>query len=207
MEEVLEVYRRPYAPVYPVVCLDESPKQLVSEVKKPFMNKKGELVFDFEYKREGAAEIYMVCEPLGGRREVFVRDSHDRMTWGKIIAHIVEEMYPEAKKICIVEDNLSAHKKYALYELFEPERARAILNKVAFVHTPVHGSWLNIAEIELNVLYGQGLQKRIATKEELEEQCSQWSSMRNGNEAKVDWQFTTKGARIKLKRLYPTIKP
>lgn len=147
----------------------------------------------------------MVVEPLGGRREVQVKDQQTRLDWAEVVAHVVEKMYPSASKIPLIQDNLSAHKKSARYELFPPERARAILDKWAFVFTPKHGSWLNIAEIELSVLTRQGLTSRVDSKEELIRQCPEWSETRNGKMSIVDWQFTTKEARIKLKRLYPSL--
>jgi hypothetical protein len=160
---------------------------------------------DYEYTREGTADIYMVVEPLGGRREVLVQDQHTRLEWAAVVAHVVEEMYPAASKITLMQDNLSAHKKSALYELFPPERARAILDKLEFMFTPKHGSWLNIAEIELRVLTRQGLTSRVESTEELVRQCTEWYETRNGKMSTVDWQFTTKDARIKLKRLYPSL--
>ena len=206
MEEVLEVYARPYNPEHPVVCLDESPKQLISERRQSFLDTKGVEHMDYEYHREGTVDLYMVVEPLGGKREVYVKDHHTRLDWAQVIAHIVEERYPTAKKLTLVQDNLSAHKKSALYELFEPERARTILNKIEFVFTPKHGSWLNIAECELSVLTRQGLKERIASKDEMIQQTTAWYQARNDQAANVDWQFTTRDARIKLKRLYPSIK-
>jgi len=205
MEEVLAVYEQPYDPTHPKVCLDESPRQLIGERREAFTDEHGILHMDYEYTREGTADIFMVVEPLGGRREVFIRDQHTRLDWAEVVAHIVEEMYSTAEKITLIQDNLSAHKKSALYELFPPERARAILEKLEFVFTPKHGSWLNIAEIELSVLTRQGLKTRIASKEELIRQCTEWYEMRNDKTSTVDWQFTTRDARIKLKRLYPSL--
>ena len=161
---------------------------------------------DFEYKREGVVDMYMIVEPLAGIREVIIKDSHNRLDWAQTVAHIVEDMYPSAEKITLVEDNLSAHKKSALYELFEPKRARRIIDKLEFIWTPKHGSWLNIAEIELSVLTRQGVNKRVPDKETLKTQVEAWYNLRNEKTAKVDWQFTTKDARIKLKRLYPTVQ-
>ena len=148
----------------------------------------------------------MVTEPLGGGREVFVRDRHTRLERAEITAYTVEKMFPEAEKITLIQDNLSTRKKSAFYELFQPERARSILKKPEFVFTPKHGSWLNIAEIELSVLNRQGLKGRIPTKEELIRQCDERCTMRNEKGAPVDWQFTAQDARIKLKSLYPSIK-
>jgi transposase len=206
MEEVLDVYARPYAPDAPVVGLDESPKQLIRERRESFTDAHGVEHVDYEYIREGTANLYMIVEPLAGRREVRVKDQHTRLDWAEVIAHVVEEMYPTAKKVTLIQDNLSAHKKSALYELFEPERARAIVEKLEFVYTPKHGSWLNVAECELSVLTRQGLKDRVENKEELIRQATCWYAVRNEKTAKVDWQFRTKDARIKLKRLYPSIK-
>jgi transposase len=203
---VLDVYERPYAPESPVVGLDESPRQLIGEKRESYTDDKGVEYIDYEYTREGTADLYMVAEPLGGRREVLVTDQHTRLDWAKVVAHVVEDMYPAAKKVTLVQDNLSAHKPSALYELFEPARARSILEKIEFVFTPKHGSWLNVAEIELSVLTRQGLKHRVKSKEELEAQVTAWYEERNGKMSTIDWQFTTKDARIKLKRLYPSFK-
>lgn len=199
------MYHRPYDPDNPTVCLDEARKQLISETRESYQNDKGVEYVDYEYKREGVANIYMIVEPLGGKRKVMVTDTHDRLEWARVVAHIVEDMYPQASKITLVEDNLSAHKKAALYEVFEPQRARDILNRLEFVFTPKHGSWLNIAECELSVLMRQGIKERVPSKEALITQVEAWYNTRNQKATKVDWQFTTKDARIKLKRLYPTI--
>lgn len=207
MEEVLDVYARPYNPKRPVVCLDESPKQLISESRMPFTDSKGTTYVDYEYKREGTVDLYMVTEPLDGRREVLVKDRHTRFEWAEVVAHIVENMYPGADKITLVQDNLAAHKKSAMYEIFEPERARAILRKIEFVNTPKHGSWLNIAECELSVLTRQDLKGRIPSKSEMIQKVTDWYENRNEKMTQVDWQFTTKNARVKLKHLYPTVKP
>jgi transposase len=156
------------------------------------------------YKREGVAEIFMVAEPLGGRREVVVADSHKSREWATVVGRIAEEWYAEAERITLIQDNLSAHRKAALYEVFEPKRARSILQKLDFVYTPKHGSWLNVAEIELSVLTRQGLTGRVASQDEFEQQVQAWVKQRNDKSSKVDWQFTADDARIKLKRLYPT---
>jgi hypothetical protein len=207
METVLKVYARPYDPTHPVVCFDESPKQLVSELRKPYMDKNGVVHEDYEYKREGSADLFMIVEPLGHRREVFVENSHDGLTWAKTMAYIAEQMYPSeiVKKISVIVDNLSAHKPHFLYALFPPQRASDILDKLEFIYTPAHGSWLNIAECELSVLKRQALDKRFASIQELEEQVQEWANNRNNKQKGIDWQFTTKDARTKLKKLYPTI--
>jgi len=170
MEEVLDVYQRPYDSQHPVVCWDESPQQLIGECRAPFTDSQGVKHVDYEYSREGTADVYMLVEPLGGRREVHIRARHTARDWAEEVAYIVEEMYPTAAKITLVQDNLSAHKKAALYERFAPERARAIVSKLELVFTPKHGSWLNVAEIELSVLTRQGLPARVASQAGLE-QC------------------------------------
>ena len=205
MEDVLEVYARPYDEKRPVVCMDESPRQLVSELRNSYMDKNGVKHEDYEYKREGAAELVMITEPLGGRREVRVEDNHQGTTWALIIAYIVEQMYPNADLLTLVMDNLSSHKIHNLYKVFEPQRARSIMKRLEIIYTPKHGSWLNIAECELSVLSRQALKKRFATKQELEEQVTAWAQKRNDKQKGVDGQFTTQKARIKLKKIYPTV--
>ncbi|MEM1137723.1 MAG: IS630 family transposase [Bacteroidota bacterium] len=205
MEDVLQVYQRAYEPDYPVVNLDESPKQLIGQIRKVFTDSKGVIHQDYEYHRQGVADIDMIVEALAGKREVLIKDNHKSYTYAEVISHIVEHMYKGAKKITIIEDNLSAHKLSALYEVFEPERARAIIEKIEIVRTPPHGSWLNVAECELSVLTRQGLKERVPSKEELEKQVQAWFKNRNEKQTKIDWQFTTKDARIKLKSLYPSV--
>ncbi len=185
MEEVLEVYERPYDERKPVVCLDESPCQLIGESRKGYTSQ-GVKHIDYEYKRNGTVDLYMIAEPLGGRREVFVRDHHTRLEWAEMIAYIAEVMYPNADKITLIEDNLRAHKKSALYELFKPERARNILKRIEFIFTPKHGSWLNIAECELSILSRQQLSQRIESKEKMKKLVSEWYKMRNKNHGKVN---------------------
>ena len=205
MEQVLDVYARPYDPLRPVVCLDETRKQLISEVRQGFTDTQGVVHVDYEYKREGTRTLYMLSEPLSGYRKVLVKENQDRLTWARVVAHLVEDLYSAAESITLVQDNLSAHTVSALYEIFAPERARRIVGKLELVFTPVHGSWLNMAEIELSVLVRQGLSRRIATALELERTVAAWYQARNGKQRGVDWQFTTTDARVKLKRLYPTI--
>jgi transposase len=205
MEAVLDVYERPYDPANPVICLDESPKQLISELRKPFMDSKGVFHEDYEYRREGVRDIYMVCEPLAGWREVHIRDGHDSLTYAGIIRHIAEDVHPHAQRITLVEDNLSAHKLSSLYRIMEPQKARSIISRIEVVRTPRHGSWLNIAECELSVLLKHGLKKRTPSEEQLMADAKAWYEKRNSLQKGVNWQFTTKDARIKLKRLYPSI--
>lgn len=206
MEQVLAVYERPYDADHPVVNLDESPRQLISEVRSGFMDQQGVRYEDYEYRREGVADIYMIVEALAGRRQVHIEPNHNSKTYAKIVAHIAEQMYPQARKITLVEDNLSAHKLSTLYDLFEAERARAIIQRLEVVRTPKHGSWLNIAECELSVLLQHGLKKYTPDIETLRRQATAWYEQRNLKNTKVNWQFTTKNARIKLKRLYPAFE-
>jgi hypothetical protein len=205
MEAVLDVYARAYDPDNPVIGLDESPRQLLSEVRTGFVDAHGVEHYDYEYHRQGVADLCMIVEPLAGRREVLVRDSHDRLDYARALIHVAEVMYPTARCITIVEDNHSAHKLSALYELLEPQRARAIIERLEIVRTPVHGSWLNVAELEFSVLRRQGLPTRVPSRAECERLVKLWSDQRNANAVKIDWQFTTQDARIKLKRLYPVI--
>lgn len=206
MEQVLDVYQRPYNPDHPVVNIDESPKQLISETKESYTDQKGVFYQDYEYKREGVADLYMITEALAGKREVLVKDNHNRFSYASVIEHIALEMYPKASKITLVEDNLSAHKLAALYEVLSPKKARSIIERIEVVRTPKHGSWLNIAECELSVLTRCGLNKRTPSKEQLEKDVKSWYEKRNKEQKGVNWQFTTKDARIKLKRLYPSIQ-
>jgi len=207
MESVLDVYERVYRETHPVVAIDESPQQLISQVRQGFTDSNGIHYEDYEYKREGVVDLYMVCEPLAGEREIFVKDNHNRLNWAEVVRIVAEEQYPNAKRITIVCDNLTAHKPSALYEILPAERARQILRRIEFVHTPKHGSWLNVAENELSVLKRVGIKKRVGSREELEKQIAEYQERRNKRGVKVEWQFTTKDARVKLKRLYPPLKP
>ncbi len=207
MEQVLDVYERPYNPAHPVVNLDESPLQLVSETHKRFSDSQGVIHTDYEYKREGVVDLFLICEPLAGKRHVLVKAHHNRLCWAESIAFIAEQLYADALKITIVQDNLSAHQPAALYELFPPPVAHRILKRIEFVHTPKHGSWLNVAEIELSVLKRVGLAKRIADRLTLQQQLYDYLNTRNTNEFRINWRFTTKQARVKLKKLYPSINP
>lgn len=205
MEQVLDVYQREYDEQYPVVCLDESPKQLMGEKRVPVQTSDGTTLCDSEYIGEGVVPLYMLFEPLAGQRQVHVRESNNRLEWARLVAELVENQYAGAAKVTLVQDNLRAHKPAAMYEVFEPERAKAILDKLEFVFTPRHGSWLNMAEIEFSVLTRQATKGRIADKQLLAERVEQWQIKRNEKQAKANWQFRAKDARIKLKKLYPTI--
>jgi transposase len=204
MEEVLDVYERHYDKSCPMICLDESPHQLISETKSSFLDK-GIKHMDYEYRREGVADIFMICEPKRGKRFVQVKDTHDSHQWARVVAFIAEKLYPEAKRITLVQDNLTAHRKAALYEVFAAERARNILRRIEFVYTPKHGSWLNMAEIELSVLNRVALKQRIQSKAQLQKQIQAYLKEKNKAAIQINWQFTTKDARTKLKKLYPNV--
>ena len=205
MEMVLDVYKRPYDKRYPVVCMDESPKQLIAETKTPVPASPGQPARrDYEYKRCGVCNIFMGCEPLAGKRIVKITERKTKKDWAQFLGDIANQ-YRKAEKITLVMDNLNTHTPGALYETFVPDKAKKLWDRFEFVFTPKHGSWLNMAEIELNVLIGQCLGRRIDTLEEVEQEASAWQQHRNNKEAKVNWQFTTKDARIKLSRLYPTL--
>jgi len=205
MEQVLDVYQRPYDGQNPVVCLDESPKQLIREKRVPVQASDGTGLYDSEYIREGVVQLYMVFEPLAGQRKVHLRESNNRLEWARLVAELVEKRYAAATKVTLVQDNLRAHKPAAMYEVFEPQRAKAILDRLEFVFTPKHGSWLNMAEIEFSVLTRQAIKGRIADRQLLAERVQAWQQKRNKKQVKANWQFKTKDARIKLRKLYPTI--
>jgi hypothetical protein len=206
MEKVLDVYKRPYNPLRPVVCMDESPKQLIGETKTPISARPGSVEkHDYEYERKGVCNIFMSNEPLRGKRMVKITERKTKIDWAFFMEEIAEQ-YLEAEKITIVMDNYDTHKEGSFYDAFPPEKAKAILNRFEFVFTPKHGSWLNMAEIELNVLMGQCLNRQIDSIEEIKKEVKAWEEARNNKDAKIDWQFTTEDARIKLRRLYPTFK-
>ena len=207
MEEVLDVYTRPYDPKRPLICMDETSKQLIEETRVPLPARKGKpRKYDYEYTRHGVSNVFMVFEPLAARRQVKVTDRRTRRDWAELMRELVDEHYPEAEVITLVMDNLNTHTKGSLYEAFEPEEARRIARRLEFHYTPKHGSWLNMAEIELSVLSRQCLDRRIADKAVLAREVGAWEEERNRNGASIDWRFTTSDARIKLKKLYPTIQ-
>ena len=206
MEDVLEVYHLPYDPDYPVVCMDESSKQLVGEVHEPIPCKPGQpLRMDDEYVRKGVVEIFMEVEPLGGRRHVEITERRTRKDWAWMIKQMLDERYPDAIQVRLVMDNLNTHNIASLYETFEPQEARRLAERLDIHHTPKHGSWLNMAEIELSVLKGQCLNRRIADMTTMQAEVAIWERDRNNSTRNIDWQFTTTDARIKLKRLYPKL--
>jgi hypothetical protein len=207
MEQVLETYKKPYDARKPMVCMDETSKQLVKETRQPIAIEAGQpLRYDYEYERHGVANLFMFCEPLRGWRRVSVTEHRTKVDWARQIKRLVDENYPDVQRITLVMDNLNTHRLSSLYEAFPPAEARRLIDKLEVVHTPKHGSWLNIAEIELNVLSRQCLDQRIADQRLLVKQTNAWETDRNAATVKVDWQFTTEDARIKLKRLYPKIQ-
>ena len=206
MELVLDVYKIAYSEAFPVICMDESPKQLIKESRTAIERKPGhDAKEDYEYERCGVANIFMANEPLAGKRYVKVTERKTKTDWAAFIKEIADKHYPLAQKIRLVMDNLPTHKPAALYEAFPPEEAKRIWDRFEFIYTPKHGSWLNMAEIELNVLMGQCLNRRIDNIETIKQEVNAWQQDRNNKEATINWQFTNDKARIKLKKLYPTI--
>lgn len=206
MESVLDIYKTPYNKAIPVICMDESPKQLIKETRLPIARKPGsDAKADYEYERCGVANIFMANEPLAGKRYVKVTERRTKIDWATFVKDIADTYYPKAEKIKLVMDNLATHKPAALYETFSPQEAKRIWDRFEFIYTPKHGSWLNMAEIELNVLMGQCLDRRIDDMEIMKKEVSAWQKDRNNKDATINWQFTNDKARIKLKKLYPTI--
>jgi hypothetical protein len=204
MEDVLEVYTQPYDPKRPQVCMDETSKQLLADVQEPLPMQPGQPQrIDYEYKREGVADLFMFFEPLAGKRFVKATDQRTRKDWARAMKELADEKYPQAEKIVIVMDNLNTHSPVSFYETFEPDEARRLSDRFEFHHTPKHGSWLNMAEIELGVLIRQCLTRRISDKVTLEREVKAWQDDRNAKVVTVDWRFKTADARIKLKYLYP----
>jgi len=206
MEDILEVYRRPYDPDRPLVCMDETTKQLTKETHRALPAEPGiPARFDYEYERNGVSNLFMFYEPFGVKRYVSITDRRTKIDWAFQIKELLDNYYPNVKKVVLIMDNLNTHTGASLYETFAPNEARRLLERLEIHYTPKHGSWLNIAEIELRVLSGQCLNRRIPDKKTLEQEVTQWQIKRNFLQAKVDWRFYTDNARIKLKRLYPTI--
>jgi hypothetical protein len=207
MEDVLEVYHRPYDERRPLVCLDEASKQLIGETVQPLPAERGRPErFDYEYVRHGTANLFMISEPLLGWRAVHVTERRTAKDFAEVLRWLVEDVHAEAEKVVVVMDNLNTHKLAALYEAFEPKQARRIAEKLEIHHTPKHGSWLNMAEIELSALARQCLDQRIESSEKLRQEVEAWESERNEQQVEIKWQFTTADARIKLHRLYPVIQ-
>jgi transposase len=206
MEQVLDVYKIPYDKHFPVVCMDESPKQLIKETRIPINMKPGqEKKVDCEYERCGVCNIFMANEPLLGKRHVEVKSSKTKRDWAFFIRGLADRHYASATKIRLVMDNLNTHSPSALYEVFEPNEAKRVWDRFEFIYTPKHGSWLNMAEIELNVLNGQCLSRRIDNIDKVKDEVEAWCASRNNMKAKINWQFTTGDARVKLRTLYPKL--
>ena len=208
MEDVLDVYTRPYDPRRPQVCLDETSVQLIGEKRVPVPMAPGRPVrFDYEYERNGVCALFMVNEPLRGWREVVVGDHRTAIDFAHVVKHLVDVHYPNAERIVLVMDNLNTHTPGSLYEAFEPTEARRLADKLEIHYTPKHASWLNMAETELSVLSGQCLDRRIPNRDMLVREVGAWMHDRNVDQSTIDWRFTTNDSRIKLKRLYPAILP
>jgi len=206
MEDVLDVYEMPYNPAIPVVCMDEKPYQLLGEVRDSWAMRPGDdKKVDSEYTRNGTCSIFAFIEPLGGMHHVSVREHRTAKDWAEEIKYLSDVMYPNAEKIILVMDNLNTHAPSSLYKAFTPEEARRIIKRLEIHYTPKHGSWLDIAEIELNVMTRQCLSRRIRSIENLQRELSVWENERNSKQAGVNWQFKTKDARIKLTSLYPDL--
>ena len=207
MEDVLEVYTRPHDPSRPVVCLDELSKQLVAETRTPIPAEPGQPErVDYEYERCGTANLFMLNEPLVGQRQVIVTERRTAVDFAQVVRDLVDVHYPRAEQMVLVMDNLNTHQPAALYEAFEPAEARSLLERLEIHHTPKHGSWLNMAEIEFSVLSRQCLDRRIPNIDTLTQEVAAWEQARNASPRPVNWRFTTPDARIKLKRLYPSIQ-
>jgi len=205
MEDVLDVYTRPYDEERPLVCMDETSKQQIMEVRRPITALPGrEHRYDAEYKRNGVSNLFMFFAPLKGWRHVKVTDHRTKVDWAQALKELVDEHFPKVKKITLVMDNLNTHSPSSLYEAFCPDEAKRILNRLDIHYTPKHGSWLNMAEIELSVLGRQCLSRRIPDQLSLRNEIAAWETARNEKAATIDWRFTTGDARVKLKRLYPS---
>lgn len=206
MEDILEVYKRPYDFFHPLVCMDETSRQHIGETRIPIPAAPGQPEkYDYEYERNGVSNIFMIYEPLGGKRHVIVTDRRTKTDWAECIKNMTDDYFPFAEKITLITDNLNTHKPSSLYEAFPPEEARRILSKLEIHYTPKHGSWLNMAEIEFSALQRQCLDCRISDQETLKNKTADWERNRNQKSVKTDWQFTTEDARIKLRKLYPSI--
>jgi hypothetical protein len=205
MEDILDVYTRPYDPRRPQVCMDEASKQLLDQVAPPLPLATGRPVReDYEYVRGGTANLFILCEPLRGWRHLRVTERRTKVDWAHCIKELVDRHYPDAERIVLVMDNLNTHTPASLYEAFPPAEAKRLTDRLEIHHTPKHGSWLNMAEIELSVLGRQCLDRRIADAEGLMREVAAWEAARNDADAVINWRFTTADARIKLKRLYPS---
>jgi hypothetical protein len=206
MEDILTVYKQDFKPNEPLICMDETSKQLTKETRCPIPTAPARPArYDYEYERNGVCNLFMFFEPLAGKRHVSVTERRTKADWASQIKELVDVRYPTAQKITLVMDNLNTHGGASLYEVFQPDEARRLLDRLQIHYTPKHGSWLNMAEIELSVLSRQCLNRRIPNKATLRTEVAAWQKRRNSAKAKVDWRFTTSEARTKLKRLYPTL--
>jgi hypothetical protein len=204
MEDVLDVYQRPYDPLKPVVCIDETNKQLIKQTRIPCAPGQLEIV-DYEYERNGVADVFMIFEPLAGKRDTIVTTTRTSIDFANVLKHTSDILYPHAEKIILVNDNLNTHGPSSLYKAFPPEEAHRIANRFEWHYTPKHASWLDMAEIEIGIMSRQALAKPLPDLKSFKSHIEAWTKQRNAQGGKVNWQFTTKDARIKLKRLYPTI--
>jgi len=208
MEDVLEVYERPYDEQHPVVCLDEAAKQILGETREPVPMQPGQKErFDNEYERRGTCALFMLFEPLVSWRKVLVKARRTGLDYADVVRYLCDEKYPAVEKIVLVQDNLNTHGVWSLYAAFEPHEARRLAQRIEWHYTPRHGSWLNMAEIELSVLARQCLQERMETQQDIDEQVKAWQQRRNAAKVRVEWRFGVQDARCKLKRLYPKILP
>lgn len=207
MEDVLDVYHRPYDAKRPLVCLDEASKQLIGQTVQPLPAGPGQPQrFDYEYVRHGTVNLFMISEPLLGWRHVAVTERRTAQDFAAVVRWLLEELHPEADKVVLVMDNLNTHKLASLYEAFPPEQARRLAERLEIHHTPKHGSWLNVAEIELSVLSGQCLDQRLESQEAVRQEVGYWEEERNERQVGVNWQFTTADARLRLRKLYPAVQ-
>lgn len=207
MENILDVYKRSYDETHPLVCMDESSKQHIKETREPIPAKPGSVEkYDTEYERNGVSNLFMFFEPLAGQRHVVVTDQRTALDWAHQIRYLVDVMFPRAKRISLVMDNLNTHTGASLYKAFLPTEARRILDKLEIHYTPKHGSWLNMAEIELSILSRQCLDRRIPDQDTLKKEVAAWQEKRNAIARPMEWRFTNEDARIKLKKLYPTLQ-
>jgi transposase len=207
MEDVIEVYHRPFDPECPTVCVDEAGKQLIGEIRPPLPVRVGSPAKeDSEYQRNGVANVFMAFEPLAGRRVVEVTARRTAVDFARFLKRVLDEVYPDAARVVLVTDNLNTHRVGSLYEAFAPTEARRLAERIEWHYTPKHGSWLNVAEIELSALARQCLDRRIPDAETLKREVAAWERRRNAAAVKADWQFTTADARVRLKKLYPTVQ-
>ena len=208
MEDVLELYHRPYDPRRPVVCLDETFKQLIGETRQPLPPRPGSVErVDHVYTRNGVASLFLACEPLAGWRHIDITEHRRRTDWAGFIRFLLEGRYQEAEKLVLIMDQLNTHSPTSLYEAFPPAEAQRLAERIEIHHTPKHGSWLNMAEIELSALARQCLARRIARQDTLKRQIAAWQEQRNAAAPQITWQFTTQDARVKLRSLYPSLQP